>query len=307
MRIPSWWAAASILAATASAVATRTAPASLGPHAMTAALFLAAASAACAAAASRRRDLLASAVPFAAASAVACGISAGALQWPHSEGSWLFAAASAWLAAQLAHLSSAARLGEGAITGAQSLPLGVIVFARHATSCAWQDPSGTVRTWTGPPGLRGAFAALSVLLRETLLSRRAPKLCNVRRLHAAEHIAVLAATSRTHRLPVSPVTPFCGGTVAALAIPAYLLATMASPPEAHTMAMLWAMCGAYAVRTAALASPGMRWLLTPGLWLQRLTTAPPHEQEIRIANAAVEAVFAEMPSHPDLTNTRSLP
>jgi len=301
MRVPSWWAAASVLAATASALVLQAAPAHLGPHAITAALFLAAASSACAAAASKRPDLLTSAAPFAAASALACGFSAGALKWPHSHASWIFAAASAWLAAQLAHLSSAARLAEGAITSAQSLPLGIIVSARHATSCSWLDPSGNVRTRTGPGGLRGAFAALWTLLQEALLrpalSGKVPRLCNVRRLHAAEHLAVLAAREGhrvdPHKLSGSPVTPLCGGTVAALAIPAYVLATAVSPPGALSMAMLWAMCAAYAVRTAALTTPRMRWLLVPGMWLQRLTTAPPQETELRIAAAAVNAVLAK--------------
>lgn len=304
--IPSWWAAASVLAATASAAVLRITPQDLAPQAHLASLFLACAAASCSAAAARKPDLLISAAALAAGTGVACGISAGSLRWPSSDASWLFATAGAWLAAQTAHLAAAARCTASPIRGAQSLPTGVIVYGTRLTACAWLDTGGSVRTWTGPAGPRGVLQAVWILTRETfvapVLHRRPPKLLDLRRLHAAEHLAVLAAIQGNPANPDAirgnPITPLCGGTIAALALPAYLLALVATPAGSQAMALLWSVCAAYAVRTAALASPRLRFLLTPGLWLQQLTTAPPGKQESALASAAVRACLEGTPCHP---------
>lgn len=296
--IPSWWAAASVLAATASAAVLRITPQDLAPQAHLASLFLACAAASCSAAAARKPDLLISAAALAAGTGVACGISAGILRWPSSDASWLFATAGAWLAAQTAHLAAAARCAASPIRGAQSLPTGVIVYGTRLTACAWLDTSGSIRTWTGPAAVRGALKAIWTLARETVivpvLRRRTPRLLNVRRLHAAEHLAVLAAI-QGKPTDGNPITPLCGGTIAALALPVYLLALVATPTRSHAMALLWAVCTAYAVRAAALASPRLRFLLAPGLWLQRVTTAPPLPMELQVASAAVAACLDCIP------------
>jgi hypothetical protein len=297
---PAWWSAALTVTATAAALLARAAPTGVGPYAMTAALFIAAAAAFCAAAADRKPHLLATAAALAAGAGIACGISAGTLRWPSSDASWVFAASYAWLAAQTAHLTVAARTQGGPIRGAQTFPAGIVVYGSAASSCAWMRPDGTVGAWAGPPGIRGAALAAWVLLREgflrPLFRLRKPRLFSVRRLHAAEHLAVLAAmkgqTPEPASLCGSPITPLCGGTIAGIALPLYLLASAAAPKTSHAMALLWATCAAYAVRTAALPSRRARWLLLPGLWLQRLTTAPPGEAELEVASRAVAACLS---------------
>lgn len=296
---PAWWAAASSLAAALSAALVRLVPPGMGHDALPAALFLAAAAAACASAAAHRRVPAGQAAALAAGSAVTCGVAAGLLSWPSSEASWTLAAASAWLGAQVAHLTVAARTAGHPVLGAQSLPIGTVVYGASTTSCAWLDTHGGIRTWTGPPGMKGAAAALWILTREAvfspLLQLQAPRLVSLRRMHSAEHLAVLAALQGEdpdHLDPsLDPSTPMCGGTIAAIAVPLAVTASILAPQRgaAQAMAVLWAVCFAYAVRTAALSLPRWQWLLAPGMWLQRLSTARPGQAEIRLASAAVRA------------------
>lgn len=296
MRLAVLSASVAVLA-TAYATMLRLATVPVAPQAMAATLFLAAAAGACLRAAQGRRHMAPSAAALAAATATACGIAAGAARWPGSELGWLFALMYSWLAAQMAHLSTASRPLAGPILGAQTLPTGILVYGTHRTSCAWIGPDGAVHTASYPSGLAGTMRAWATLHREALirplLARQRPALLSVRSLHAAEHLAVLEATRGCvpdpETLSGNPITPMCGGTIAAIALPTYAAVSTISPPFLQAAALLWALCVAYALRTAASAVPRLRLLLIPGLWLQRFTTAEPGPRELQVACAAVAA------------------
>lgn len=302
---PRWWPAALAVASTAFAVLVRLAPTRVAPQAMLTTLFLATAAIAYLKAARTRGDLVPAAAAVAAGAAASCGMAAGELRWPTSDAGWLFALTYAWLSVQVAHLAAALRPGAGPILAAQTLPYGLVVYGASRTCCAWLRPDGAIATALFPAGLAGSLQAHLALASHALLAPlvrlRRPVLLNVRRLHAAEHLAVLEAMKggvpEPPKLRGNPITPLCGGTVAAIAMPAYAAVSVMSPPSSQAVALLWALCVAYALRAAATSTSRLRWLLLPGLWLQRLTTSAPGRIELELASAAVAACTGSNTTH----------
>ena len=281
-------AAAALCSATLCAAALGAAPPSGTQAAAAASLILAASIALASTAVVRASGGPALAVAVTAAGSQLSGAAAGLMGWPHSEPSWLMALTSSWLATTA--LKAGISTHDRGVWWAASLPTGIIVGNRGVTSCAWRSPDGEIHTWTAPPGRLAVPAALWTMTTQAALSPllrgKRPRLVNLRRTHGAEHIAVLQAAGEPQ---VSHITPFCGGVVTAIALPICLLAAAAAPPGARGAAAAWAIMTGLCMRAAALATPRLRWLLTPGLWLQRLTTAPPGPDDLELARAAVSA------------------
>jgi hypothetical protein len=306
-RLPIWLATAIPAAALASIAAGRLGGVPADGVALAALLFLAlSAWAASVAAVTRARagesSALLPAAGGSAAAAVICGLVAGALRWPAAtDGGWLFASISALAATATVQ---AVRVSSGDLRpalSAISFPAGVVVFGPAATGVAWPTVSGGPAARRLPAGTRGAAWAALLLLWHPVLARllsgRQPHLASLRRLHGAEHLAVLTATRGKPLDPErlrggNPITAHCGGTLAALALPAGIATTALLPAGlVGLLGLLWALSWATTVRTAALLVPRLRWLLAPGLWLQRLTTAAPSERELAVAIAAVRCAL----------------
>jgi hypothetical protein len=229
------------------------------------------------------------------AAAVISGAAGGLAGWP-APGTvpWMLAAAS-WAAAAAAVSSVRVRTrGKPPITSAISLPFGVIVDG-PATAVAWVDPDGAVRTTRVRYAILAPIALALHALVVPVVQGRKPRLLNLRRLHGAEHVAVLHACAGkeldTDALRgLSPITPHCGGTVVMIFLPLLFAAVPAAGP-AQTAATLWAIFCALCLRNAAIELPMFAPLLAPGLLLQRVTTAPPSEIELAVATAACKAAL----------------
>jgi hypothetical protein len=232
-------AGAALASATLCAAALGATPPSGTQAAAAASLVLAASIALASAAVARASGAPALAVAVTASGSQLSGAVAGLMGWPHSEPSWLMALTSSWLAATT--LKAGVSAHDHGTWWAASLPMGIIVGSKDATSCAWRSPEGDVRTWAAPPGRLAALAALWTMTAQGVLwplaHGKRPRLSSLRRTHAAEHIAVLEAAGE-HR--VHHITPFCGGTVTAIALPICLLAAAAAPPGARGAAAAWA-------------------------------------------------------------------
>lgn len=219
------------------------------------------------------------------------------------EAGWLFATASAGSALLAIHAALASGGARRSCSGALSTPAGIIVFGQAATGVAWRDPRGTVRARRLPAGWRGLGGAVLLLLWQPvirpLLGGQRPSLQSLRRLHGAEHLAVVAAlegrTLHAAALRTGEVrTPLCGGTLAAWGV--LLWAPLSLVPRSDleaALALLWALSWASILRTLALAHACCAALLAPGLWLQRWTVAAPEDGELATACAAVRAAVEE--------------
>ena len=141
----------------------------------------------------------------------------------------------------------------------------------------------------------GAAVAVSLVL--TIL--RGPTL----RLHGAEHRAIAAAEGRrladTWNGDAAPsrFSPRCGTNFAALAMPVALLAERTPLPETFWtpfVVLVLSLALTMELWRAVQAAPrgAGRFLLLPGLALQRLTTREPRLEDTQVALRAVAAVLA---------------
>jgi hypothetical protein len=202
------------------------------------------------------------------------------------------------IVAQVVHPKPALPVG-----GALSLPVGVLVSARTAVGIAWRDQEGTIRRQRIPGAslLRAVSALIGRSVITPLRNGQRPRWFSLRRLHGAEHQVMVAAwdgcpTDDDTLAGISPITPRCGGTLLALAVPLTLVAAVFAPNgPAGWAGAAWAAAATVTIRAAAVSSPPLRWLLTPGLWLQRLTTAAPTAVELTAAREALAAALQEPP------------
>jgi len=248
------------------------------PAAATAALVLIAASAAATLFRNKRVGT--------AALAVALASMAGALGWPASSlHSWLVSAAS-WLV--LTFLADSTRPSRNPV-GAITLRTGIAVFARERAGAAWVDSSGEVRSASA----RRPAGVLAILLRQVLASfPHRGAAVSFRRLHGAEHIVVTAAWAGIPPDPdrIHHATKHCGGTISAAVVLTALAALLVAPSGIHPAVIVaWSTAAGVSLREAAISSRWLSFVLIPGLWLQKLTTARPGPLEMEVALAALRA------------------
>ena len=220
----------------------------------------------------------------AAALSVSLAFMAGALGWPApSPQSWLVSTAS-WLVLTL--LSDSMRPSRNPV-GAITVGTGIAVFAREGAGAAWVDSFGEIRCVRARP-----IEVISLLLRQVPVSfcRRGSRV-SFRRLHGAEHVAITAAWAGVPPDPgISHVTIHCGGTISATVVLTAGIALLIAPTGLHPgVIVAWSTAAGVSLREAAISSRWLSFALAPGLWLQKLTTAPPGPLEMEVALAALRA------------------
>jgi Protein of unknown function (DUF1385) len=144
--------------------------------------------------------------------------------------------------------------------------------------------------WQTPVGLAATLGLVLWMLRGRTL-----------RLHGAEHRAIAAVDQRrladtwAGRATPSRFSLRCGTNFAALALPVTFVADRVWPlaPALWTPAAVTALAlGASMEVWRAAQTRQLRFLLAPGLALQRLTTREPSLADTRVALRAVESVLA---------------
>jgi len=150
-----------------------------------------------------------------------------------------------------------------------------------------------------PAGARSAIVALlTVALVLWMLRGR------TLRLHGAEHRAIAAAEERSlvetwyGRATPSRFSPRCGTNFAALLIPMslllerlWILPTASLTPVLVTLAALTLTMELWLAAQRLLSSVG-RFVMLPGMLLQRLTTREPRLEDTRVALRAVAEVLS---------------
>ena len=124
------------------------------------------------------------------------------------------------------------------------------------------------------------------------------------RLHGAEHRAIAAAEERSlvdtwyGRAKPSRFSPRCGTNYAALLVPVsmllerlWILPTASLTPVLVTLAALTVTMELWLAAQRLLTSVG-RFLMLPGMLLQRLTTREPRLEDTRVALRAVAVVLS---------------
>jgi uncharacterized protein YqhQ len=124
------------------------------------------------------------------------------------------------------------------------------------------------------------------------------------RLHGAEHRAIAAAEERTlvdtwyGRTQPSRFSPRCGTNFAALLVPVslllerlWILPTASLTPALVTLAALTVTMELWLAAQRLLSSVG-RFVMLPGMVLQRLTTREPRLEDTRVALRAVAVVLS---------------
>jgi uncharacterized protein YqhQ len=150
-----------------------------------------------------------------------------------------------------------------------------------------------------PAGARTALAA-ALTLGLVLWMLRGRTL----RLHGAEHRAIAAAEERSlvatwhGRATPSRFSPRCGTNFAALLLPVsslldrfWILPTASLTPVLVTLAALMFTMELWLAAQRLLTSVG-RFLMLPGMLLQRLTTREPRLEDTRVALRAVAEVLS---------------
>ena len=150
-----------------------------------------------------------------------------------------------------------------------------------------------------PAGARTAIAAV-LTLGLVLWMLRGRTL----RLHGAEHRAIAAAEQRSlvdawhGRAAPSRFSPRCGTNFAALLLPVsslldrfWVLPTASVTPVLVTLAALMFTMELWLAAQRLLSSVG-RFLMLPGMLLQRLTTREPRLEDTRVALRAVAVVLS---------------
>lgn len=184
---------------------------------------------------------------------------------------------------------------------ARSLTMSFVVFFLAPAALARAAGAGSPLDQNLLEGALRMVFALGFLL----AIGRVPAIRRVFQYHGAEHKAIHAYEAGLpldveSARPASTLHPRCGTAflLIVLVVAIAVFAALGVPPLGVWVAervILLPVVAAVSFELLRLAqrSPWLRWLVVPGLWLQRMTTREPDDAQLAVALAAVADVLAK--------------
>ncbi|MDR7440379.1 MAG: DUF1385 domain-containing protein [Armatimonadota bacterium] len=166
---------------------------------------------------------------------------------------------------------------------AMSFPSGIMVVGPRV-GCAWTlwgPPRAFSLRWWLFPAVGGWLVLLGLV---RAMAGPWSAIQRLRRLHGAEHVVVGPELAPDE--PPEPISTRCGATLAVASLP-FLAAGYVVTGQTRGLIQLWALAWGEILRLTAFAEPRIRFVLLPGLWVQRLTTARPHPEDLEVARLAL--------------------